>query len=206
MLNMDTLKTSDPTAASQWMQDGKLLAYPTESVWGIGCDAFNQQAVKKILAIKNRPIDKGMIVVTDSIKRLTPLLDGLTQAQKQTLASSWESVNNSTINQQQATTWVLPLPKEVSIPNWITGKHNSVAVRVIAHPLIKQVCTNMVSVDNPFGFIISTSCNPSDQQPAKNFVEANAYFGNNIGYLQGSTLGYTKPSQIKDINNSKVLR
>ncbi|PIE47396.1 MAG: tRNA threonylcarbamoyladenosine biosynthesis protein RimN [Gammaproteobacteria bacterium] len=199
---MDILKTTDPATASQWMQDGKLLAYPTESVWGIGCDAFNEQAVKKILTIKNRPIEKGLIVVTDSIKRLNPILVELSTSQKQTLTDSWQ--NND--NKQQASTWVLPIPANIKVPSWIIGKHNNIAVRVIAHPLIKQVCKNMVSADNPFGFIVSTSCNPTTNLPATNYNEAFAYFGNDIGYLMGDTLAYTKPSQIKDVVTGHILR
>ncbi len=199
---MDILKTTDPATASQWMQDGKLLAYPTESVWGIGCDAFNEQAVKKILTIKNRPIEKGLIVVTDSIKRLNPILVELSTSQKQTLTDSWQ--NND--NKQQASTWVLPIPANIKVPRWIIGKHNNIAVRVIAHPLIKQVCKNMVSADNPFGFIVSTSCNPTTNLPATNYNEAFAYFGNDIGYLMGDTLAYTKPSQIKDVVTGHILR
>lgn len=199
------MKTTDPTTASHWLKKGKLLAYPTESVWGIGCDAFNEDAVKQVLTIKNRPIDKGMIVVTDSMDRLAPLLDELTNEQKQTLANSWESANNNP-QSEQATTWLLPIAKNITIPTWITGKHNSLAVRVIAHPLIKQLCGNMVSADNPFGFVISTSCNPAGDSPAKNYDDALAYFGNNIGYLQGDTLGYNKPSQIMDIMSGQVIR
>lgn len=199
------MKTTDPTTASHWLKKGKLLAYPTESVWGIGCDAFNEDAVKQVLTIKNRPIDKGMIVVTDSMDRLAPLLDELTNEQKQTLANSWESANNNP-QSEQATTWLLPIAKNITIPTWITGKHNSLAVRVIAHPLIKQLCSNMVSADNPFGFVISTSCNPAGDSPAKNYDDALAYFGNNIGYLQGDTLGYNKPSQIMDIMSGQVIR
>lgn len=218
MSNITPPSFLDPVTASLWLKDGKLLAYPTESVWGIGCDAFNENAVRQILAIKNRPIEKGMIVVTDSMARLDKLLTKLTDEQRQTLANSWgdsgvdswidSGVNSRTQNQTeaQATTWLLPIPADVSIPNWITGTHDSLAVRVIAHPLIQQLCEAMVSDTNPFGFIISTSCNPATYSPATNYDEAYAYFSDEIGYLLGDTLGYTKPSQIKDVLTGQVLR
>ncbi len=195
-----------PQQASDWLQQGNLLAYPTESVWGIGCDAMNEQAVLQILAIKNRPIAKGMIVVTDSVVRIEPLLAELTEQQRATVLASWQvSKKNS---RKQATTWLLPIPKDIGIPQWITGKHNSVAVRVIAHPLIQQVCANMLSESNPFAFIISTSCNPSTLEPAKTMEEAKSYFAKstNVNYLQGQTLDYELPSQICDGVTGKIIR
>ena len=77
-MNLNTQNiTTEIEQAAQWLQQGKLLAYPTESVWGIGCDAYNEEAVNQILTIKNRPAEKGMIVVTDNIDRVRPLIDQL---------------------------------------------------------------------------------------------------------------------------------
>lgn len=229
---VEQIVTSSPNKAAQWLNSGKLLAYPTESVWGIGCDPFNQSAVEQLLAIKQRPIDKGMIVVTDHIDRIAPLLNALTSAQRQSIIDSWQMMAN-----QQAQTWLLPLSTELSvpIPSWITGAHNSVAVRVIAHPLIQQLCSQMVSADNPYGFIVSTSCNPSGQPPALSLEEAHRYFfstdkqstdkqstdelrvdieaidkqrsaSKQMRYLSGPTLGYQLPSQISDALTGQVIR
>ena len=66
-------------AVQQFLQAGNLLAYPTEAVWGIGCDPFNETAVKQILAIKQRPIEKGMIVITGDIAHIQPFLQPLPQ-------------------------------------------------------------------------------------------------------------------------------
>lgn len=190
-------------SAVSWLKQGRLLAYPTESVWGIGCDAMNEQAVQQVLSIKNRPIDKGMIVVVDTIDRLSPFLTGLSHQQQQTLISSWQSAE-----QQQATTWLLPIPKNITVPDWITGKHDSVAIRVIAHPLIQQLCKHLVSQDNPFGLLVSTSCNPAGMTPASTIEEARSYFAksDSVGYLSGTTLGYTLPSQIKNALTGEIIR
>ena len=208
------LITDSVIQAAHWLKKGQLLAYPTESVWGIGCDPFNQQAVMQLLAIKQRPIEKGMIVVTDSPSRLTALLDGLTVVERQTVLDSWQDYSiNATA--KQAHTWLLPIPKNlpITIPSWITGAHDSVAVRVIDHPLIKQLCAQMVSVSNPYGFVVSTSCNPSGQPPALSLNEAKRYFlddhlhlNERVGYLQGETLGYQLPSQIGDALTGQIIR
>ena len=204
--------------AAKWLQQGGLLAYPTESVWGIGCDPFNHTAVQTLLTLKSRPIEKGVIVITDDICRIEPFMKVLTAKQRQQLASTWQPnscTNGSSLSQheQQAHTWLLPIPDDlpIAIPTWITGKHTNVAVRVIAHPLIQQLCRQMISPNNPYGFIVSTSCNPTSKPPAIDLEQAVAYFSNNelanhICYLQGETLGYILPSQIGDISTGKIIR
>ena len=208
------LITDSTIQAATWLKKGQLLAYPTESVWGIGCDPFNKQAVMRLLDIKQRPIEKGMIVVTDSPSRLTALLEGLTAVERQTVLDSWQADSINAIA-KQAHTWLLPIPKNlpITIPSWITGAHNSVAVRVIDHPLIKQLCAQMVSISNPYGFIVSTSCNPSGHSPARSLSEAQTYFlddqlhlNKSVGYLQGETLGYKLPSQIGDALTGEIIR
>ena len=217
--------TNVPIQAAQWLKAGQLLAYPTESVWGIGCDPFNESAVAQLLAIKQRPMDKGMIVITDSVARIAPLLATLTIEQRQPILESWQVSSDQLAAQAQ--TWLLPLSNTLSlpIPSWITGAHNSVAVRVIAHPLIQQLCAQMVSLNNPYGFIVSTSCNPSGQPPALSLAQAQSYFDRSdkqnineqsidakglvteqVKYLYGSTLGYQLPSQISDALTGQVIR
>jgi L-threonylcarbamoyladenylate synthase len=172
-----------------------------------------------------------MIVVTDSASRLTALLDYLSDEQRQLVLDSWRNDSNSDADTKQAHTWLLPLAPNlpVAIPAWITGAHNSVAVRVIDHPLVQQLCQQMVSVHNPYGFVVSTSCNPSGQPPALTLADAQSYFLNNnnvanisphlytndsaningneqVGYLKGETLGYLLPSQISDALTGQVIR
>ena len=208
------LITDSTIQAATWLKKGQLLAYPTESVWGIGCDPFNKQAVMRLLDIKQRPIEKGMIVVTDSSSRITALLEGLSIDQRQRVLDSWQT-DSINATAKQAHTWLLPIPKNlpITIPSWITGTHDSVAVRVIDHPLVKQLCAQMVSVSNPYGFVVSTSCNPSGKLPALSLIEAQSYFlcdnvnsNECVGYLKGETLGYQLPSQIGDALTGQVIR
>lgn len=208
------LITDSVTQAATWLKKGQLLAYPTESVWGIGCDPFNKRAVMQLLAIKQRPIEKGMIVVTDSPSRIAALLEALSFDQRQRVIDSWQTDSKNT-TAKQAHTWLLPVSHNlpIAIPSWITGAHGSIAVRVIDHPLVKQLCEQMVSVDNPYGFVVSTSCNPSGRAPALTLSGAQDYFLHNnessnayVGYLKGETLGYQLPSQIRDALTGQVIR
>lgn len=203
------MTTSSVTQAASCVKAGQLLAYPTESVWGIGCDPYNKAAVQRILAIKQRPEAKGMIVITDSAERMAPLLASLDEAQREPILKSWQADNEHADPQyKQAHTWLLPIPPAFAgiIPPWITGQHQTVAIRVIAHPMIRELCERLVSAHNPFGLLVSTSCNPSGQPPAMIFAEAYAYFGDQISYLQVQTLGYTLPSQIRDATTGLIVR
>ncbi|MGO1400502.1 MAG: L-threonylcarbamoyladenylate synthase [Moraxellaceae bacterium] len=209
MTQSSSLITESVVQAAQWLKSGQLLAYPTESVWGIGCDPYDLKAVRRILTIKQRPESKGMIVITDSIERLAPLLEPLTEAQRHPIVTSWHSDSENTDPQyQQAHTWLLPIPNTLvrSIPTWITGQHQTVAVRVIAHPVVRQLCRQLVSEQNPFGLLVSTSCNPSGQAPAVTLDDAYHYFSEQVCYLQGQTLGYTLPSQIRDAMTGSIIR
>ena len=178
-------------------------------MWGIGCDPYDQAAVQRILDIKQRPQAKGMIVITDSIERLTPLLESLNDTERQQVVESWQTEDDrGEPHNNQAQTWLLPIPQTLAttMPAWITGEHQTIAVRVIAHPLIRELCQQMVSTHNPFGLLVSTSCNPSEQVPASTFEAAYAYFGEQIGYLQANTLDYTLPSQIRDAMTGAIVR
>ena len=191
-------------AVQQFLQAGNLLAYPTEAVWGIGCDPFNEIAVKQILAIKQRPIEKGMIVITGDIAHIQPFLQPLPQEVVNTIATSWQS------SDAQATTWLLPIPASLQrkIPEWVTGGRDSLAIRVISHPMIAKLCNTIAQADNnnPFGFLVSTSCNLSGLTPANDFAAAYHYFGDAIGYLLGDTLGFVRPSQIFDALTQQQVR
>ena len=177
---------------SQFLQQGNLLAYPTEAVWGIGCDPFNEQAVRQILAIKNRPIEKGMIVVTANTDLIQDFFQALPLSIQQDIYQTWQQSKN------QATTFLFPIPANIQIPNWVTGGRESFAIRVINHPVIAKLCQAIANnnPNNPYGFLISTSCNPTGEPPATTLEQAQAYFGDTIGYFNDSTLGYTQPSQI----------
>lgn len=197
----------DTQLAADTLQQGALLAYPTESVWGIGCDPFNARAFDTLLSLKNRPADKGVILIASDMAQVAPYLTGLSDTQKKRIADSWQDA-------QQATTWVVPLNDSDSnenknqndnslyqpIPEWITGTHASIALRVTPHPLVKILCEQFG------GCLVSTSCNPASQPPARTLEQASAYFADDIHYLAGDTLGFSQPSRIIDAQTGAILR
>ncbi len=164
------------------------MAYPTEAVWGLGCDPFNGDAVARVLALKQRPLAKGLILVAATFEQLDFLLCDLSEAQSRTLKDSWPGPN----------TWLVP--HHGRIPVWVCGQHATVAVRVSAHPLVRALCTAYG------GPLVSTSANPQGLPPARWGFQARRYFGATIGYLPGAVDHNAKPSVIRDLITGATLR
>ena len=182
------LSSEDPIIAA--FTAGELIVYPTEAVMGIGCDPDNEAAVGALLALKNRPVGKGMILIADTYSRLLPYVnDNAVKLDKRTeIFSSWPG----------PVTWLLP--KSDSAPAWITGEHDTIAVRVTDHPVVKDLCEKL---GKP---LVSTSANPSGQAPAKDVAQAKVYFGNNVTYVEGTVGGHSRPSTIRDGQTGQVIR
>lgn len=174
--------------AVQTIRKGGVIAYPTEAVWGLGCDPWNKQAVQRILDIKQRPVHKGLILVTADIKQLAWLLEGLTTEQRQLLEASWPGPN----------TWLVPHLGRV--PAWISGQHASVAVRVSSHPLVQTLCQLT-------GPLVSTSANPTKHPAATSRLHIEQYFHNQLDAVLNAPLGHRQqPSTIRDLVSGQVLR
>lgn len=194
--------TDNPAVAYEWLTQGKILAYPTESVWGLGCDAFNEQAVDELLVLKNRPAQKGLIVLTASENLMQDFLTTVPKLRQDDIVRSWQN------SKGQANTWLFDIPKGVAIPQNVRGEHQSLAIRVIKQEQVNELCALLAMNGNvnPFGFLISTSCNLNGEPPAKDFATAHTYFGDKVCYLVGETLNFDKPSQIKNAKTGELIR
>lgn len=172
------------------MQAGGVIAYPTEAVWGLGCDPYDQAAVMRLLQLKRRPVHKGLILVAASQAQVAPLLTGLTAEQLAWLDQTWPGPN----------TWLLPDPTGL-VPTWVKGHHSQVAIRVSAHPLVKSLCEAWG------GPIVSTSANPSTANPARSKLKVMTYFGSRLDKIVDGELGGLKsPSTIRSIADLSVIR
>ena len=186
--------TTSISKAADYLQQGNVLAYPTEAVWGLGCDPFNETAFQHILTLKHRPIEKGVILLAGHIEQIEHLLENLDSSIRQRVIKSW----SNRLATERATTWLLPADRH--IPTWIKGQHPLVAVRVTTHPLCIDLCQTFG------GFIVSTSANPSGLLPAHCLQEAKDYFGSNIHYLNGDLGLSQKPSRILNALTGEVIR
>jgi len=158
------------------------VAYPTEGVFGLGCDPYNRDAVHRLLRLKNRPVAQGLILIAAGIGDLLPLIKPpLTPAMLEAF------------NRWPAPRTVLFPPSELP-PPWILGQHSTVALRVTAHPLANRVC-------RLFGQpLVSTSANRRGQPAAVEAEAVSACFGDKIdAIVPGQVLTPGQPSQITDL-------
>lgn len=176
--------------ASRAILQGGVIAYPTEAVWGLGCDPWNQQAVTRILELKNRPIEKGVILVAASVEQIRFLLDPLPEQLQHVAQSYWPG----------PVTCLLPDIKK-QVPVWVRGSHSTIAVRVSEHPVVKALCEGAAMP------LVSTSCNPAGWEPALNAQQVRKYFDDQLDEIvPGALGGNQKPSRIIDIVSGKQLR
>jgi len=176
--------------AAQKLKRGGVIAYPTEAVWGIGCDPWDHWAVARVLNLKQRPVYKGLILVASQWSHFQPLVENLNDEQIERLNLSWPG----------PTTWLLPDPQGW-IPPWIKGDHQSVALRVSAHPIVRSLC------DQFGGPIVSTSANLAGHQPAQSRIHIQQTFGGQLDYILNGQLGQNRqPSQVKDLMSGRIIR
>lgn len=181
---------SPPEAASV-LRAGGVVAYPTEAVWGLGCDPFDQAAVLRLLAIKQRPVDKGLILIAASLKQLDGLADwnALPSEHRDAVLASWPGPN----------TWIVPAAARV--PRWITGAHESVAVRISAHPVVIALCEAFG------GVLVSTSANPAAAPPPRTAAAIDAGLLAAIdGCVTGETGALPRPTPIRDARSGAEIR
>lgn len=167
---------------------GGVIAYPTEAVWGVGCDPWNETAVYRLLALKERPLHKGLIVVAADIQQFDFLLHDLPSAWLETLRASWPGPN----------TWLVP--HQNRLPHWISGQHDSVALRVSDHPGVQALCRLT-------GPLVSTSANPSGHTAARSRLRVEQYFSGQLdAVLTGALGGRRNPSLIRDLRTGNTVR
>jgi len=175
--------------AAQALNQGKVIAYPTESVYGLGCDPNNLQAIERLLQIKSRCQSKGLILIAGDIRQLEPWVDFAQIADLNQLLNSWPGHE----------TWLVPMPKDVS--PLLSGQHDTLAVRVTAHPIVRKLCQHFN------GAITSTSANRNGQKEATSLFSTRKYFGSKVDYyLPGDVTGNLRPSRIRDGVSGQLIR
>lgn len=174
------------------LQLGGVIAYPTEAVYGLGCDPKNLSAVKKILEIKERKKEKGLILVAADFDQLKFYLQPLEKDIEDKLFASWS-------DSQRPVTWLVPVKKDVS--EYLKGQFDTLAVRVSHHPVVKELCEKFN------GAIVSTSANVSTQEAARTSQQVKQIFEDKIDFIvEGETDINAQPSEIRDALSDKIIR
>lgn len=168
---------------------GGVVAYPTEAVWGLGCNPFDPVAVRRLLALKERPEHKGLILLAADIAQIEPFISHLDDIQRQRMKNSWPG----------PVTWLVP--NNGLAPRWITGDFPTLALRVTDHPIAAGLC-------RAFGApVVSTSANPQGFKPARDLLTLRRYFGLQLDAISCGDVGKrTSPSEIRDLLTGEVRR
>lgn len=176
--------------AAAIIRAGGVVAYPTEAVYGLGCDPLNPEAVHSLLAIKGRAVKKGVILIAADYEQVKPFVEegALADERLAEIRASWPG----------PVTWVMPAAPHV--PSWLTGGRDSLAVRVTAHAQSAALCR---AAGMP---LVSTSANRAGCPPARTALQVRLHCPGPDMVLSGSTDRRARPSEIRDARSGKVLR
>lgn len=174
--------------AAKVVEQGGVIAYPTEGVYGLGCSPSNEAAVQELLAMKQRSIKKGLILVANDFAQVEHFTHPLDSEKLAPIFRTWPG----------PTTWVFPASEQA--PYWITGEHDSIAIRISAFKLIQQLCALI-------GPLVSTSANIAGHPAAQDAAEVGQIFADTSVFVVDAPLGgLTKPTSIYDARTGKNLR
>lgn len=189
MLQRYTL--TDLSAAAALLHRGGVLAYPTEAVFGLGCDPADRAAFERLFALKQRPSTQGVLLIASNFAQVEPYIDlaAVPAAVLHEVRASWPGPY----------TWVFP--RTAAVPAWVAGSHDGVALRVTAHAPAAALC------DAFGGALVSTSANPHGQPPARSATTVTSYFGDALdGVLDAPLGGQVSPTLIRDALSGAIIR
>lgn len=177
--------------AAALLRGGGVLAYPTEAVFGLGCDPHDRAAFERLFALKQRPPTQGVLLIGAEFGQVERYID-LAAVPADVLAqvcASWPGPN----------TWIFPRSAEV--PAWVAGAHAGIALRVTAHAPAAALCRAYG------GALVSTSANPHGEPAARSADTVRRYFGDALdGLLDGPLGGLERPTAIRDALTGAIIR
>lgn len=177
------------------IQQGALIAYPTDTIWGLGCHPLSQQTILRLQQLKKRPAGKGIILLSSNIDFCRRYID-------ENIFSKYH--DRLSIAQPSPVTWVVKAGQKC--PNWLTGKNTTIAIRITDKPLINLLCNSLKSP------LTSTSANFSGRPACRNSMLVHKYFHHRADYIlqdiepHSATTAQPRASQIRDIQTNKIFR
>lgn len=188
---MDAAVKNDIQAAAKALKQGLLIAYPTEAVYGLGCDPMQPEAVDSLIKLKKRQPDKGLILIASSFAQLKPYIADIKDELASRARATWPG----------PVTWVWPVNTTTTLSPLLTGKHKSIAVRVTNHPVAAAICEAFQ------GTIVSTSANLEGAVPATTAQQTRDVFQNQLAVIVDAPVGdLAQPTKIYDVLTQATLR
>lgn len=175
--------------AARTIRNGGIVAYPTEALYGLGCDPADEPAVLRLLDIKQRDMRQGLIVIGAIFDHVEPFIDHTTAIMHERVRRTWPG----------PVTWLMPASS--TTPDWLRGAHATIAVRVTAHPIAAALCRAVG------GAVVSTSANRHRQPPARTALQVRRQFKTDIDYILNGDVGPgRRPTEIRDAATGCVVR
>lgn len=175
--------------AAAVIRAGGIVAYPTEGVWGLGCDPASREAVERLIALKGRDVAKGLILIAAEEGQLAPWIEPFNPAMADRVRGTWPG----------PVTWIVPARPDC--PAWLTGGRPTLAVRITAHPPARELCVAAGTA------LVSTSANVSGQAPLEGPEALHRAFGTALdAILDGPLGGLQGPTEIRDLQTGRILR
>lgn len=174
--------------ASRVLHHQGIIAYPTETVWGLGCDPFSPAALQRIINVKKRDAHKGLILVAGDISQFDFLIHDLPENQKEQLNSSWPGP------------FTYLVPHKDRVHPLVHGKFKTVAIRVSSNPVVQELCEYFG------GPIVSTSANYSGRPTVQSPLQAAKVLGHELDFILAGATGKDRPSRIVDLESGRVIR
>ena len=174
--------------AAEVIRSGGIVAYPTESCYGLGCDPMQNKAIRRLLRIKRRQWQQGLIIISARLQQLLRYIE-CDPGRLKRVSAVWPG----------PVTWLMPVRPRVS--RWLTGENPAIAVRVTAHRGAAALCNHARTA------LVSTSANRHSRPPARSAGAVYREFGDEIDFiLTGNLGGHLSPSEIRDAATNQVLR
>ncbi len=168
------------------LKAGGVIAYPTESCYGLGCYPESFKAVSRLLEIKKRPQSKGLILIAGKLRQIERYIAH--PPRQDSLLKYWPGP------------YTLLLRASRRVPKWVKGRHDKIALRITAHWGAAKLCNALGRA------LVSTSANLSGMKPAKSYRECARRFGGSVLVIPGRIGKRKNPSTILDFETGKVLR
>ena len=165
----------DIRQAVQVLRQGGLILYPTDTIWGIGCDATIEDAVRRVFRLKNRDDSKALICLVDSANRMQMYSRGIPDV-------AWDLVEYS----EKPLTLILD--GAVNLAPSLVAADGSVGIRVTSENISKELCFRFQKA------IVSTSANISGRPSPARFMDIEPEVINGVDYVMRSRQNDTKPS------------
>jgi len=174
--------------AAHQIRHGGVIIYPTDTVYGLGCDPMNARAIDYLNTLKQRDPDKGLILIANKIEYFNGYIKELSQKDRVKIQQT-----------DEPTSWIVAA--EENTPLWLTGNNRTLAIRVTQHPVISELCNQL---RHP---LVSSSANPCKKKPALNTLQAHKYFQDCVHAILITNKKHSgAPSKIKILENDTLLR